>query len=130
VLVGPSRTGKTPLSMYLAVIGWKVANVPLVREIPPPDSLLEVNHRRVVGLAIEPGQLISYRQSRQARLGTGGAAPYTDPASIYEEMEEARRFYRRHGFAVVDVTDKPIESSADEVMAHVTRRLKMQNPQS
>ncbi len=124
VLVGVSRTGKTPLSMYLSVLGWKVANVPLIAELPPPPVLMEIDCRRVVGLTIEPGQLIAYRKWRQSRLGVGGATPYTDPSSIFEEVEEVRRFCRKQGFAIVDVTDKPIESSADEVISLVTRRLK------
>lgn len=124
VLVGTSRTGKTPISMYLAVTGWKVANVPLLQEVPPPPILLEVDHRRVVGLTVEPGQLLAYRRWRQAGLGVSGPARYVDPEAVYEEVEAVRRFCRRHGFALVDVTDKPAESSADEVVMHVTRRLK------
>lgn len=124
VLVGVSSTGKTPLSMYLSVMGWKVANVPLLREVPPPPALSELDRDRVVGLTIEPGQLIAYRKWRQARLGAGAAGAYADPHAIYEEVVAARDFCRRNGFAVVDVTDKPIESSAEEVVAHVTRRLR------
>ncbi|MEJ5199800.1 MAG: pyruvate, water dikinase regulatory protein [Anaerolineae bacterium] len=123
VIVGVSRTGKTPLSMYLSVMGWKVANVPLVPELPPPPILLTIDPRRVVGLTIEPGQLIAHRRWRQAHLGIG-ATNYTDAEAIYEEVEAARRFCRQHGFAIVDVTDKPIESSAEEVIAVVTRRLR------
>ena len=125
VLVGVSRSGKTPLSMYLAVMGWKVANVPLIRELPPPPILAEIDPRRVVGLTVEPGQLIAYRKWRQAHLGAGGESPYTDGAAIYDEVLEARRFCQRRGFAIVDVTDKPIESCAEEVTGHVTRRLKV-----
>lgn len=124
VLVGVSRVGKTPLSMYLAVQGWKVANVPLLAGVPPPAELLRVDRRRVVGLTIEPGQLVDHRRQRQRRLGVPGESAYTDPAGLYEEVETARRFYRRSGFAVVDITDKPIEESADEIIALVTRRLK------
>lgn len=124
VLVGVSRSGKTPLSMYLAVMGWKVANVPLIREIPPPAELLEVDPRRVVGLTVEPGQLIAYRKWRQVHLGATGETPYTDGAAIYDEVLEARRFCQRNAFAVVDVTDKPIESCTEEVIGHVIRRLK------
>lgn len=123
VLVGVSRAGKTPLSMYLSVMGWKVANVPLVPELPPPPVLLQVDPRRVVGLTIEPGQLIAHRRWRQAHLGIA-TTTYTAAEAIYEEVEAARRFYRKHGFAIVDVTDKPIESSAEEVIAVVTRRLR------
>jgi [pyruvate, water dikinase]-phosphate phosphotransferase / [pyruvate, water dikinase] kinase len=124
VLVGVSRSGKTPLSMYLAVMGWKVANVPLMREIPPPAILLEIDPRRVVGLTVEPGQLIAYRKWRQAHLGAGGESRYTDGTAIFEEVLEARRFCQRRGFAIVDATDKPIESCAEEVISRVTRILK------
>ena len=125
VLVGVSRSGKTPLSMYLAVMGWKVANVPLLRELPPPPILAEIDPRRVVGLTVEPGQLVAYRKWREAHLGAGHESPYTDGAAICDEVLEARRFCQRSGFALVDVTDKPIESCAEEVTGHVTRRLKV-----
>jgi [pyruvate, water dikinase]-phosphate phosphotransferase / [pyruvate, water dikinase] kinase len=128
VLVGVSRSGKTPLSMYLAINGWKVANVPLIRDIPPPPVLLEIDPRRVVGLTVEPGQLIAHRKWRQAELGVGGGSPYVDGEAIYEEVQEVRRFCRRSGFAILDVTDKPIESSAAEVIELVTSRLKTPRP--
>lgn len=126
VLVGVSRVGKTPLSMYLSVRGWKVANVPLLKDVLPPAELFQLDRRRVVGLTIEPGQLVVYREQRQQRLGAPGGSAYTNPAELYEEVEVVRRLCRRGGFAVVDVTDKPIEESADEVIASVTRRLKAQ----
>jgi len=124
VFVGVSRTGKTPLSMYMAVQGWRVANVPLIGGMPPPPKLSAVDRRRVVGLTVEPGQLIAYRHWRQSRLGAGSVTAYTDPAAIYGEVEEAAEYCRRSGFALIDVTDKPIESSAEEVTTIVTRRLR------
>jgi regulator of PEP synthase PpsR (kinase-PPPase family) len=124
VLAGVSRVGKTPLSMYLSVRGWKVANVPLLTDVPPPPELFQLDRRRVVGLTIDPGQLVAHRQQRQRRLGTPGDSAYTDPFKLYEEVEATRQLYRQKGFAVVDVTDKPIEESADEVIALVTRKLK------
>ena len=124
VLVGVSRVGKTPLSIYLSVLGWKVVNVPLLKDVSPPRELFELDRRRVVGLTIEPGQLISHREQRQQRLGAPGQSAYTDPRGLYDEVEAARRFYRRSGFAVVDVTDKPIEESGDEIIAMLTRRLR------
>jgi [pyruvate, water dikinase]-phosphate phosphotransferase / [pyruvate, water dikinase] kinase len=123
VLVGVSRSGKTPLSMYLSVLGWKVANVPLFTDIPLPAGLLQLDRRRVVGLYIEPGQLMAYRQERQKRLGAGSVSNYIDPQQIYDEMETLRKFFRRNGFAIINVTDKSVEESADEVIALVTRRL-------
>jgi regulator of PEP synthase PpsR (kinase-PPPase family) len=123
VLAGVSRVGKTPLSMYLSVLGWKVANVPLILEVPPPQELFRIDPRRVVGLTIDPDQLLAHRQWRQRRLGVpGGSLGYTDPARLYEEAEAARRMFRTSGFAVVDVTDKPIESSAEEIITLITRR--------
>ncbi|MEW5959539.1 MAG: pyruvate, water dikinase regulatory protein [Chloroflexota bacterium] len=124
VLVGVSRVGKTPLSMYLSVQGWKVVNVPLVPGMPLPPELLALDRRRVVGLTIDPGQLVSHRERRQRRLGVPGGSAYTNPTDIYEELVAMGKLYRRHGFAVVDITDKPIEESADEVIAQVTRRLR------
>ncbi len=122
VLVGPSRVGKTPLSMYLSVLGWKVANVPLVTELTPPVELFQLDSRRVIGLSIEPGQLLGHRQQRQRHLGAPGPTAYTDPAAIYEEMEAARRVFKQGGFSTINVTDKPIEASADEIIALITRR--------
>lgn len=121
VLAGVSRSGKTPLSMYLSVLGWKAANTPLVPGIDPPPQLFEIPPHRVIGLDIEPGQLVAYRRQRQARLGAPGPSAYTDPRSVYEEVEYARQLFRRGGFSSIDVTDKPIESSADEVIRLITR---------
>jgi regulator of PEP synthase PpsR (kinase-PPPase family) len=123
VLVGVSRVGKTPLSMYLSVRGWKAANVPLVSEIPPPPELFMVDPRRVVGLMISPSQLVDHRKKRQRRLGVVRHGTYTNPVDLYDEVEAARKLFRRHGFAVIDVTDKPIEESADEVISLMLRRL-------
>jgi regulator of PEP synthase PpsR (kinase-PPPase family) len=124
VLVGVSRVGKTPLSMYLSVLGWRVANVPLVVELPPPPELFELDHRRVVGLMIDAGQLVAHRQQRQRRLGAPGPSRYTDPLAIYEELEAARQVFKRGRFPIIDVTDQPIEATADEVIERVTRQLK------
>jgi hypothetical protein len=123
ILVGVSRVGKTPLSMYLSVMGWRAANVPLVTGLEPPAALFDLDRRRVVGLTIEPAQLALFRRQRQRRLGAPGQTPYTDPAAIFEELEMARGVFERGGFAVIDVTDKPIETSADEIIALVTRRV-------
>jgi regulator of PEP synthase PpsR (kinase-PPPase family) len=124
LLVGPSRVGKTPLSLYLSVLGWKIANVPFVPEISLPRQIEEIDRRRIIGLMIEPGQLLEHRQKRQSRLGVPGPSAYTDPTRIYDEIESARQFFRRKGYTIINVTDKPIESSADEVIDHLTRLLR------
>lgn len=121
VLAGVSRTGKTPLSMYLSVQGWKVANVPLVKGIDPPQELFEIDRRRVFGLVIDPEQLINHRLKRQSRLGISLGAAYTDLEEVDNEVEATRRIFRRSGFSIVNVTDKPIEETADEIIARITR---------
>ena len=78
VLVGLSRAGKTPLSLYLSMLGWKVANVPIVPGIPPRQELFELDARRVIGLKIDPAQLIHHRQHRQQGLGTLGKSDYNN----------------------------------------------------
>jgi [pyruvate, water dikinase]-phosphate phosphotransferase / [pyruvate, water dikinase] kinase len=121
LILGPSRSGKTPISMYLAVQGWKVANYPLVPGIPVPEELEKVDKRKVFGLTIEAGQLLSHRQHRQRHLGTIGPTSYSDPAAIYEEVTRAKNLYRQGQFATVNVTDKPIEASANEIIRILTR---------
>lgn len=121
VLVGVSRTSKTPLSIYLGYRGWKVANVPLVLGIEPPRQLLELPHKRAVGLVIKPERLLALRQARVEQLGTGSLG-YADLEYIRKEMVYAYEvFERRRDWPLVDVTTKPIEESAAEVVALLGR---------
>jgi len=123
VLIGVSRVGKTPLSLYLSVLGWRVANAALIPEIEPPRELFNLDLRRVIGLTMHPGQLLIHRQKRQKRLGSFLTSKYTDPKYIYEEVAYFDLFMQQKGITVIDVTDKPIESSADEIMDIISRRL-------
>jgi regulator of PEP synthase PpsR (kinase-PPPase family) len=122
LLVGVSRVGKTPLSLYLSVLGWKTANLPLVLGVEPPAELFKLDPNRVIGLTIEPGQLLAFRQERQRRLGSIGTGSYTQPESIYLEVDFARNLCRRSGFSLIDVTDKPLETTADQVIRLITDR--------
>lgn len=130
VLVGVSRVGKTPLSIYLGTRGWKVANVPLVSGLEPPEQLFTIDPRRVVGLTIDPQYLQSFRDQRQQKLGLRSGSSYTDLDALYEEVRYAERVCQRGGFPLVDITERSIEENADEVIAHVTRRLKSPPPES
>lgn len=121
LVLGTSRVGKTPMCMYLAAHGWKAANLPLVREIPPPSELLRVPKHKVVGLTIDPSRLLEHRNWRAAQLGLPGPTKYLDPLEIEQDLDEARLFYRRNGFAVVDVTDKPVEELGRSIMDRVKR---------
>ncbi len=122
VLVGASRVGKTPLSLYLSVLGWKVANLPLVPGFEPPEMLFWLDRQRVIGLKIAPAQLLAFRRERQQRLGVPGPSDYTDAQRIFDELRTIEKICKRAGFSQVDVTDKPIEASADEVMRLLTAR--------
>jgi len=121
VLTGVSRVGKTPLSIYLSVLGWKVANVPLVPKVPPPRELFGVERRRVVGLMIEADTLMQHRHWRQIGLAGNGGRAYSDQEALYDELDAARRVFRQGGFAVINVTNKPIEESADQVIGLISR---------
>ncbi|HXF63781.1 MAG TPA: pyruvate, water dikinase regulatory protein [Caldilineaceae bacterium] len=119
VLIGISRVGKTPLSVYLSLQGWKVANIPIVLGMDMPAELAQVERRRIIGLTIEPQQLLRFRRSRQQHLGISGGA-YVDMAQLVEELRAANHLFARGGYKVIDVTDKPIETTSEEVIAAVT----------
>ena len=119
VLVGVSRTSKTPLSIYLALKEWYVANVPVLLHARPPSPLFGLPPGRVCGLTIDPVRLAELRQVRQERLG-GATGDYADPDFVRREVEYALSIFRRQPeWPVVDVTDKPIEESASEIIALV-----------
>jgi regulator of PEP synthase PpsR (kinase-PPPase family) len=122
VLVGVSRTSKTPLSIYLAHRGWKVANVPLVQGVEPPPQLLEIDPKRVAGLVIDPHRLAEVRAARLRNLGQDPRTAYADLEEIVAEIRYTREMFRRHSWVVVDVTGKSVEETANEVL--VKLRLK------
>jgi regulator of PEP synthase PpsR (kinase-PPPase family) len=103
--------------MYLAVQGWRVANLPLVAELPPPPELFQLDPRRVVGLVIAPERLVNHRQQRQRRLRLPADVAYGDLTEVRAEIAAARRLCTRHGFAILDVTDRTIEASASEIIS-------------
>ncbi|MEA2059449.1 MAG: pyruvate, water dikinase regulatory protein [Thermodesulfobacteriota bacterium] len=124
ILVGLSRAGKTPLSMYLAVLGWKVANVPLVIGVPMPDILKTIDRRRIIALNINVEQLTAHRRMRQNSLGTSDIYAYASRNELEIEIDNARKYYITHGYSMVDVSNKPIETSAEEIIEMITRRFK------
>lgn len=119
VLVGVSRVAKTPTSLYLAALGWKVANASVVPNLAPPQEVFTIDRRRVIGLMIDPTQLVEYRRQRQRRLPLPLGRNYTDPAALDAELDWARQIFRRGGFQVLDVTGQPIEAIADDIVRRV-----------
>lgn len=122
ILVGLSRTGKTPLSIYLSLYGLKVVNVPLAKGVAPPKELDNVPQNKVVCLTIDPTRLLEIRKRRLTGLNVGESR-YSDPNEILDEVEEADRFFRRHRvWPVIDVTTRSIEETAALVREKVFGR--------
>jgi regulator of PEP synthase PpsR (kinase-PPPase family) len=122
VLVGVSRTSKTPLSIYLAYRGWRVANVPIVLGVDPPPLLFYLPKRRVVGLIVKPARLVELRHVRVKHMGVSPMG-YADLEYIKQEVAYAYElFEKRRDWPLVDVTTKPIEETAAEVVALVGKR--------
>lgn len=123
VLVGVSRTGKTPLSMYLGYLGYRTSNIPLVAGIPPPPELFEVERWKLVGLTIDPTRLQTIRRKRVRALGShAGHDGYTELARIYEELDEVGDVQRRLGCPVIDTTSLALEEAAGRIIEVVERR--------
>jgi [pyruvate, water dikinase]-phosphate phosphotransferase / [pyruvate, water dikinase] kinase len=120
VLVGVSRTSKTPLSMYLGYLGWKVANVPIVNGIEPPPKLFDVDAAKVVGLTIDAKRLAEIRAERIQLMG--GDRSYASLPAIYDELEYAAGIHRRLGCPVIDVSELSIEEIAQRILRTVQRR--------
>jgi regulator of PEP synthase PpsR (kinase-PPPase family) len=120
VLTGVSRTGKTPLSVYLAMFGWKVANVPLILGISPPEMLFSIDKNRVFALTITVNNLIGQRANRVRQLKMPEDTDYIVPRKVREEIDYAEAIFIRGGFTVIDITNKPIESSANEILTLLT----------
>ena len=121
VLVGVSRTSKTPLSMYLGYLGHKTANVPIVKGIDPPEELFRVDPAKVVGLTIDASRLAEIRQARVRNLGASPRA-YAELVEIYEELEQAAAVHRRLGCPVIEVSELSIEETAQRVIRIVQQR--------
>ena len=116
VLVGVSRTSKTPTCIYLAHRGVRAANVPLVPTRPPPEKLFELKNTLVVGLTISPDRLIQIRRNRLLSLKENRESSYIDTEAVREETVKARRLYERQGWPVIDVTRRSVEETAAAVM--------------
>lgn len=116
VLAGVSRSSKTPTSIYLANRGYKVANIPIVVESPPPAKLTELKKPLVVGLTTAPDRLIQIRRNRLLHLGGETETAYVDQERVKAELQFARRLFADNGWPVIDVTRRSIEETAAAVI--------------
>lgn len=123
VLVGPSRAGKTPLSIFLGYLGFKAANVPLVPGITPPEELFTVDRWRIVGLTMDADRLQQIRNQRVKGMGGfGNRDGYADLAKIYDELDEVGETMRALGCPVVNTTGVALEENASRIVDLVATR--------
>ncbi|AVQ33065.1 kinase/pyrophosphorylase [Staphylococcus muscae] len=116
VLIGVSRTSKTPISQYLAHKRYKVMNVPIVPEVNPPEMLFEIDPKKCVALKISPEKLNAIRKERLKQLGLSDSARYADDKRIEEELDYFNRIVEKIGCPVLDVSEKAIEETANNII--------------
>jgi regulator of PEP synthase PpsR (kinase-PPPase family) len=121
VLVGVSRTSKTPLSIYLGYLGYKAANIPVVRGIDLPPELFEIDPAKIVGLTIDAERLLDIRTARVRSMGASRKL-YAELEVIYAELEEAAALHRRLGCPVIDVSELSVEETAMRIIRLVEKR--------
>ena len=123
ILLGISRTSKTPLSIFLSHKGWKVANVPLVLNHPLPQELEKVDDRRIIALTIDPIKLASIRSARLNKIGQPNKK-YASMEYITQETEYVMSIFRKHRrWPVFDITEKALEETATEIIKIISHRL-------
>ena len=116
VLAGVSRTSKTPTSIYLAQQGYRTANIALATEVDPPAELLKLPATKVVGLVIDPMQLVDIRSRRQTGWRMG-VSSYNDPDHVQREIDWSKRLFRKQGWPILEVTNQAIEESAARIVS-------------
>jgi len=110
------------LSVYVSMFGWKVANVPIIKGIDPPDELFQVDPQRVFGLTIGISHLISQRAKRMTQMGISGETHYIDKLKVKEELRFAHFIFNKGGFTMINANNKPIETAANEIIGIISER--------
>jgi regulator of PEP synthase PpsR (kinase-PPPase family) len=124
ILVGISRTSKTPLSIFLSHKGWKVANIPLVLNSKLPKEVFDVDQRRIVGLLIDTSSLSRIRRNRLEKFGQDPGGEYARLSYIEKEIEYAQDLFRQNRrWPVFDVTERALEETAAEIVRVISSRL-------
>lgn len=123
VVVGVSRTSKSPTCMYLANRGLKSANIPYVLDCPLPESLEHITRPLIVGLTINPDRLQQIRKSRLQSLNQDQQTNYTDMEYMQREIAESRKLYKQHNWPIIDVTKRSVEETAATIMQYHRKHL-------
>lgn len=122
VLIGASRTSKSPTSMYLAYRGLRAANVPYVSGVPLPEIVFNLKKPLIVGLTISPDVLIQIRKNRLLSLNENDSTSYTDVDQVKDELVEVRRLFSKHKWPVIDVTRRSVEETAATIIQFYEKR--------
>lgn len=123
ILLGVSRTTKTPVSIYLSYRGWKVANVPIIMDNPLPVEVLNADERKIIGLTMKPSRLQLIRLERKEKLKNPDLGNYTNEDQVKAEINYSLSLYHKYGYPTIDVTYKAIEETATEVMRTIYARM-------
>ena len=116
LLLGVSRTSKTPTSIYLANRGFKTANIPLLADVPPPSALDNLRNPLIVGLLASPDRIVQIRQNRLLAMNADPQSAYVDRVAVAEEIAQSRRLYAQRGWPAIDVTQRSIEETAAAIL--------------
>ena len=116
ILIGVSRTSKTPTSIYLANKGLKTSNIPLVNDMKIPNDVITSNNLCVIGLFTEAERLFDIRRNRLNSLKENEASDYTDLEKIRDEVEQSKKIFKKNNWPVIDVTRKSVEEAAASII--------------
>lgn len=129
VILGVSRTSKTPTCIYLANRGVKAANIPLILGVEVPDEVFELHKPMVVGLIKDTKSLVQVRRNRLRMLNEADETDYADPDIVAEEVNFAKRLFNQRGWPVIDVSRRSIEETAASIMQKLSKRHEEQKDQ-
>lgn len=127
IILGVSRTSKSPTCMYLAYKGYKAANIPLVLDCPLTPSLETMKKPLIIGLTINPERLLQIRKSRLQSLSQDGETNYIDMEYMQREISEARKLYSKHRWPVIDVTKRSVEETAATIVQYLKKHQEKMN---
>ena len=123
VIVGPSRTSKSPTCVYLAYRGFKAANVPYVPNCPLPDNLMSLKQPLVVGLTITDERLIDIRTTRLAAMNQDATTDYVNEEKVRDEIDSSKKMFRSRGWPVIDITRRSVEETATLIIQYRQRQI-------
>ena len=119
ILIGVSRTSKTPLSLNLAFKNYKICNIPILPEVEVPSELYKVDNKKIIGLIIDSDKLNNIREDRMAKIGL--QLGYSDDFRIEKELDYAKKIMNKIGCKIINVTDKTIDETSNEIISYIDK---------